>query len=124
MASGSDDAQVISNKQVILKDYVVGLLKDTDMYMSTNATIRLKVPEGSNGIVVKNLYLSCDPYLRNSMKKPVSGSVAKSLKPGSVSHILLNCKVICQTFKILINLQHIEIKICCEFVSFCPICSN
>jgi NADPH-dependent curcumin reductase CurA len=29
MASGSDDAQVISNKQVILKDYVVGLPKDS-----------------------------------------------------------------------------------------------
>uniref|UniRef100_A0A2N9EMI0 Enoyl reductase (ER) domain-containing protein n=1 Tax=Fagus sylvatica TaxID=28930 RepID=A0A2N9EMI0_FAGSY len=76
MASGSDDAQVISNKQVILKDYVVGLPKDSDMYVSTNSTIQLKVPEGSNGIVVKNLYLSCDPYNLVFMRKPVSDSYA------------------------------------------------
>ncbi len=125
MSSGGDhDEQVISNKQIIFNDYVSGFPKESDMHVNVSGTIKLKVPEGSNGIVVKNLYLSCDPYLRNSMKKPVSGSVANSLKPGSVSHILLNCKVICQTFKILINLQHIEIKICFEFVPFYPICSN
>uniref|UniRef100_A0A2N9EM98 Enoyl reductase (ER) domain-containing protein n=1 Tax=Fagus sylvatica TaxID=28930 RepID=A0A2N9EM98_FAGSY len=90
MASGGDDVQVISNKQVILKDYVVGLLKDTDMYMSTNATIRLKVPEGSNGIVVKNLYIACDPYNLVRMKfsekpgSPVTGfGVAKVLDSGN-----------------------------------------
>ena len=94
MASGSDDAQVISNKQVILKDYVVGLPKDSDMYVSANSTIQLKVPEGSNGIVVKNLYLSCDPYNLVFMRKPVSDSHAfvkrvsdshAFVKPGSVS---------------------------------------
>ena len=69
MASGGDDEQV-RNKQVIFKDYVSGFPKESDMYVSTNGTIRLKVPEGSNGIVVKNLYLSCDPYTRNRMTKP------------------------------------------------------
>ena len=86
MANGGDDQEEVSNKQVILKDYVSGFPKESDMYVSTNSTIRLKVPEGSNGIVVKNLYLSCDPYMRKyRKKKAVSGSYADSLKPGSVS---------------------------------------
>ena len=73
MASGGDDEQV-RNKQVIFKDYVSGFPKESDMYVSTNGTIRLKVPDGSNGIVVKNLYLSCDPYTRNRMTKPDTGN--------------------------------------------------
>ena len=82
----------VSNKQVILKDYVSGFPKESDMYVTNNTTIKLKVPEGSNGVVVKNLYLSCDPYMRNRMKKAVSGSYIDSFKPGSVrkSHI---CKL-------------------------------
>jgi len=62
MASGGENEQV-SNKQVILKNYVTGSPKESDIYVSTNGTIKLKVPEGSNGILVKNLYLSCDPYM-------------------------------------------------------------
>ncbi|KAF3972365.1 hypothetical protein CMV_004126 [Castanea mollissima] len=85
MASRGDDEQV-RNKQVILKDYVSGFPKESDMYVGTNGTIRLKVPEGSNGVVVKNLYLSCDPYMRNLMKKPITEyhdmESTDSLKPG------------------------------------------
>lgn len=87
MASGGDDEQV-RNKQVILKDYVSGFPKESDMYVSTNGTIKLKVPEGSNGVVVKNLYLSCDPYIRNLMKKPITENhdmeSIDNLKPGLV----------------------------------------
>ncbi|KAJ0016633.1 hypothetical protein Pint_10641 [Pistacia integerrima] len=32
------------------------------------SSISLKVEEGSNAVVVKILYLSCDPYMRNRMK--------------------------------------------------------
>ena len=87
MASGGDDEQV-RNKQVILKDFVSGFPKESDMYVSTNGTIKLKVPEGSNGVVVKNLYLSCDPYMRNRMKKPITENddmeSIDNLKPGLV----------------------------------------
>ena len=87
MASGSgdDDDVQVKNKQVILKDYVSGFPKESDFYINTNSTIKLKVPEGSVGVVVKNLYLSCDPYMRNRMKKAVAGSYIDSFKPGSVS---------------------------------------
>jgi hypothetical protein len=60
--SSVDGEKVVSNKQVILRDYVSGFPKESDMYVTTG-TVKLKVPQGSNAVLVKNLYLSCDPYL-------------------------------------------------------------
>jgi NADPH-dependent curcumin reductase CurA len=81
----SDDGEVVSNKQVIFKDYVPGALKESDMYITTS-TIRLKVPEDcTNGVLVKNLYLSCDPYMRIQMRN-FQGSYFSPFKPGSVSY--------------------------------------
>ena len=90
MAIGSTNDEQVSNKQVILKDYVSGFPKESDMYVSSNGTIKLKVPEGSNAILVKNLYHSCDPVMRNHMKKPLSEPYndSFSLKPGSVSMLV------------------------------------
>ena len=80
MAEGEE----VENKQVILKHYVRGSPKESDMEIRTGKT-KLKLPEGSSGaIVVKNLYLSCDPYMRNRMSK-VEGSYVESFTPGSVS---------------------------------------
>ncbi|KAG8369388.1 hypothetical protein BUALT_Bualt14G0006000 [Buddleja alternifolia] len=57
----------IRNKQVILKDYVKGFPKESDMLLKTS-TITLEIPDGCNdAVLVKNLYLSCDPYMRNRM---------------------------------------------------------
>ena len=85
MASGGGDNELeVSNKQVIFKNYVSGFPKESDMYLNANGTIKLKVPEGSNGLLVKNLHLSCDPYMCNLMKKPIS-STTNSFEPGSVS---------------------------------------
>ncbi|KAJ6371654.1 hypothetical protein OIU77_002047 [Salix suchowensis] len=78
----SGDGEVVSNKQVIFKDYAPGALKESDMYITTS-TIKLKVPEDcTNGVLVKNLYLSCDPYMRNRMRK-LQGSYIAPLNPGS-----------------------------------------
>ncbi|KAF8391754.1 hypothetical protein HHK36_021988 [Tetracentron sinense] len=66
MAEGEE----VGNKQILLRDYVSGFPKESDMALNSG-TIRLKVPEGSKGVLVKNLYLSCDPYMRNRMKKPM-----------------------------------------------------
>ncbi|XP_002279529.1 2-alkenal reductase (NADP(+)-dependent)-like [Vitis riparia] len=76
------DAEEVSNKQVIFRDYVSGFPKESDMYMTTS-TISLKVPEGSKAVVVKNLYLSCDPYMRPRMSY-TTDSYIHSFKPGSV----------------------------------------
>ncbi|KAM1089636.1 hypothetical protein ACFX1X_017645 [Malus domestica] len=79
---------VISNKQVILKDYVTGFPKESDMQLTT-VTTKLKLPEGSKGVLVKNLYLSCDPYLRGRMTKREPGtSYIDSFNAGSVSHCI------------------------------------
>ena len=58
----------VRNKQVILKDYVSGFPKESDMQV-INGAIKVKLQEGSHGIVVKNLYLSCDPYMRSRMTR-------------------------------------------------------
>ncbi|XP_022734034.1 2-alkenal reductase (NADP(+)-dependent)-like [Durio zibethinus] len=57
----------VSNKQVIFKNYVSGLPKESDMEV-IESSIQLKVPEGTkDAILLKNLYLSCDPYMRGRM---------------------------------------------------------
>ncbi|KAG7997077.1 hypothetical protein I3843_01G193100 [Carya illinoinensis] len=58
----------VKNKQVLARDYIDGNPKESDMYFSTS-TIRLKVPDGSKAVLVKNLYLSCDPYMRGTKEK-------------------------------------------------------
>lgn len=79
----------VKNKQVIFKNYVEGVPKESDMYISDTATIKLKVPheeEASPSILVKNLYLSCDPVMRIRMKKPgdETSSYFTPFAPGSV----------------------------------------
>ncbi|KAL3366349.1 hypothetical protein AABB24_011164 [Solanum stoloniferum] len=74
-------AEEVSNKQVILKHYVTSYLKESDMEFNST-TIKLNVPEGSNAMVLKNLFLSCDPYMRNRMKK-FEGGYVESFTPGS-----------------------------------------
>ncbi|XP_027906432.1 2-alkenal reductase (NADP(+)-dependent)-like [Vigna unguiculata] len=58
----------VRNKQVVLKNYVVGFPKESDMDI-VEGTITLKIPEGSSDVLLKNLYLSCDPYMRFLMAK-------------------------------------------------------
>ncbi|MED6179477.1 hypothetical protein PIB30_001240 [Stylosanthes scabra] len=58
----------VKNKQVILKDYITELFKESDMDIVEGA-ITLELPEGPNEVLLKNLYLSCDPYMRNRMNK-------------------------------------------------------
>ncbi|XP_019174858.1 PREDICTED: 2-alkenal reductase (NADP(+)-dependent)-like [Ipomoea nil] len=71
----------VSNKQIVLKDYVTGYPKESDMEIRTT-TLKLEVPQGSNAVLLKNLYLSCDPYMRGRMNKP-HGSYVDSFTPGS-----------------------------------------
>ncbi|KAK8631321.1 hypothetical protein V6N13_080075 [Hibiscus sabdariffa] len=82
MADGSDKEAVVRNKQVIFKDYISGFPKESDMAITCDENMKLKVPAGSKDIVVKNLYLSCDPYMRLLMKTN-SGSVWNPYTPGS-----------------------------------------
>ncbi|KDP35118.1 hypothetical protein JCGZ_10652 [Jatropha curcas] len=81
MATGG--GELVSNKQVIFRDYVTSFPKESDMQV-INGSIKLKVREdGSNGILVKNLYLSCDPYMRIKMMENQNISIFPSYTPGS-----------------------------------------
>ncbi|CAO2838294.1 unnamed protein product [Amaranthus hypochondriacus] len=72
----------VSNKQVILKNHVVGFPKESDMEVKTSK-ITLKVPEDCEGFLLKNLYLSCDPYMRSRMTKHERPTYVESFIPGS-----------------------------------------
>ncbi|XP_061376047.1 2-alkenal reductase (NADP(+)-dependent)-like isoform X2 [Gastrolobium bilobum] len=72
----------VRNKQVILRDYVSGFPKETDMSI-VESTLTLKLPEGSNEVLLKNLYLSCDPYMRMLMTNVESLLGLPSYVPGS-----------------------------------------
>ncbi|KAL0016690.1 hypothetical protein SO802_003759 [Lithocarpus litseifolius] len=58
----------VENKPVILKGYVDILPNESDMEIKVSE-IKLKAPKGSGAFLVKNLYLSCDPYMRGCMRK-------------------------------------------------------
>ncbi|XP_073308957.1 2-alkenal reductase (NADP(+)-dependent)-like [Primulina huaijiensis] len=74
--------ETVSNKMIVLKDYVKGFPKESDMSLKTSV-IKLGVPDGcDNSVLVKNLYLSCDPYMRTRMRK-MEGSYVESFVPGS-----------------------------------------
>ncbi|KAH7852274.1 hypothetical protein Vadar_022671 [Vaccinium darrowii] len=84
MAEGDE----VSYKQVILRDYVSGFPEESDFELRSGK-IRLNVAEGSKLVVVENLYLSCDPYMRSRMRNSIIRYVS-SFSPGSVSsHLLL-----------------------------------
>jgi len=75
----------VKNKQVLLKHYVSGFPKESDLNI-VDSTITLKLPQGSNDVVlVKNLYLSCDPYMRTLMSDPAASINPRAYVPQSVS---------------------------------------
>ncbi|XP_057781337.1 2-alkenal reductase (NADP(+)-dependent)-like [Salvia miltiorrhiza] len=70
------------NQQIILNNYVKGSVSESDMSLR-NSTIISKIPNGCDGaVLVKNLYLSCDPYMLSRMKE-IEDNYAGSFKPGS-----------------------------------------
>lgn len=83
---GSELNETVRNRQVILRDFVVsGSPKESDLLLKTGAA-RLKVPEGSdNAVLLKNLYLSCDPTMGIRMRNIKVPGSALFFEPGSVS---------------------------------------
>lgn len=79
-------AEVVRNKQVIFKDYINGFPKTSDMEVTSEATIHLQLPvnDDTGLILTKNLYFSCDPYMRSRMSRMTEESYINSFTPGSV----------------------------------------
>ncbi|XVF37486.1 hypothetical protein REPUB_Repub20aG0012300 [Reevesia pubescens] len=51
MADGNDKEVVVSNKQVIFKDYITGFLRESDVNI-INGNVKLKIPAGSKAILL------------------------------------------------------------------------
>ncbi|RLM68840.1 putative alcohol dehydrogenase superfamily protein [Panicum miliaceum] len=75
MAGGGEDATAARNKMVVLKRHVTGFPTEEDMEVVVG-TVRLRVPAGSTAVLVQNLYLSCDPWMRGRMSKHDEGGAA------------------------------------------------
>lgn len=65
---GETVGEIVQNKQIIFKGYIEGTPKETDMELKLGSTIKLEASKGSSLILLKNLYLSCDPYMRGRMR--------------------------------------------------------
>lgn len=80
---------MVGNKQVVLNNYVQGWPKEGDFRLQCTETEIESIPNGSEAVLLKNLYLACDPYMRhrmcdNHISQP--GTIFKSsFTPGSVS---------------------------------------
>ncbi|PRQ44874.1 putative oxidoreductase [Rosa chinensis] len=77
--------------------YITGFPKESDLKLTT-ATTKLQLPKGSTGLLVKNLYLSCDPYMRSYMTKQKEegeeGGYILLLFVYNIAQGLLHCLVI------------------------------
>lgn len=72
----------VDNKQVLFKGYIERTPEETDMEIKVSK-IKLEAPKGSGAFLVKNLYLSCDPYMRGRMRD-VHDSYIPAFVPGQV----------------------------------------
>ncbi|KAL6905892.1 hypothetical protein ACP4OV_003493 [Aristida adscensionis] len=85
MAAAGKEEEV-PNRQVVLKRHVpTGLLPAEDDMELVAGVARLDVPAGSAAAVLKNLYVSCDPYMRSRMSKHQDhASYVADFVPGEV----------------------------------------
>ncbi|GAB4835333.1 hypothetical protein Ancab_000244 [Ancistrocladus abbreviatus] len=72
----------VENKQVIFKGYIQRAPLETDMELKVGNKIKLKASNGSGAILIKNLYLSCDPFMRARLRESY-GSYLQPFVPGS-----------------------------------------
>nr|GMC55911.1 2-alkenal reductase (NADP(+)-dependent) [Ipomoea batatas] len=83
-----DEAAAGENKQIIFKGYIDGVPKETDMELVVGKRPdKLRGGDGGEAVMlVKNLYLSCDPYMRGRMRD-FHGSYIPPFLPGSLHHL-------------------------------------
>lgn len=81
------DGKTVDNKQIIFKGYIEGFPKESDMELRLGNTIKVEAPKGSASFLVKNLYLSCDPYMRGRMRD-FQGSYIPPFSPASVRFLI------------------------------------
>lgn len=83
----------VENRYITVKDYTNGQPSESNFELKTSM-MSLAIPDGSKSFIVKNLYLSVDPYQINRMKKSSSsqktGGFATQLVPGKVSQLTIS----------------------------------
>lgn len=81
--------QVVRNQKVILRDYAYGKVTESDMEVREGKIcLQLKSDKNNYDVLVKNLYLSPDPYMRSRMKG-VTDSYIPPFTPGEVRFAIL-----------------------------------
>nr|CAB3479083.1 unnamed protein product [Digitaria exilis] len=78
-------AAVARNRKVVLRGYIDRAPREDDMELVDGGDVALRVPGdagGGHAVLVRNLYLSCDPYMRGRMRD-FQGSYIPPFKPGS-----------------------------------------
>ncbi|EES02675.1 hypothetical protein BDA96_03G114700 [Sorghum bicolor] len=73
-----------TNRRVILKEYVEGYPREEHMELlpGSSVPLRLTGTEPAGSVLVRNLYLSCDPYMRPKMSRPLRESYTAAFVPG------------------------------------------
>lgn len=74
------DTEVRTNKKIVQRNYLSGPVDVSDMEVVMSDTVKLGLPPGSTAVIVKNLYISIDPYSLILMSnKDASGSTTTPL---------------------------------------------
>ncbi|KAL7103818.1 hypothetical protein ACP275_08G203100 [Erythranthe tilingii] len=78
---------MLSNKQIVLKNYIQGCPKESDFELRTTS-LSTEIPQNNgskNAVLLKNLYLACDPYVCHILRpRTKSFFVFSPVIPGSV----------------------------------------
>ncbi|CAL9773162.1 unnamed protein product [Musa acuminata subsp. burmannicoides] len=81
----------VENKHIIIKHAIDGLPTESDFELRSTPLV-LSVAQGSKEVVVKNLFLSIDPYQLNRMKTCSSSqktfAAAARIQPGQASFLI------------------------------------
>ncbi|CAH9083865.1 unnamed protein product [Cuscuta epithymum] len=84
-AKAGPEKTVVTNQYVAIKNSIDGAPKESDFELKVE-NVSLSIEPGSKGVVVKNLYVSIDPYQLNRMKSQSSSQRAidysASIVPG------------------------------------------
>lgn len=77
---------LLPNKQIVLNQSVSGYPKESDFGLRSSFINCRLSDDSSQAVLLKNLYLSCDPYMRHRMSDQVAhpGTIIQSFTPGSV----------------------------------------
>ncbi|KAK4420441.1 2-alkenal reductase (NADP(+)-dependent) [Sesamum alatum] len=81
-----NSSQMLPNKQIVLKNHIQGCPKESDFELKTTS-VSTEISDGcsDNAVLLKNLYLACDPYLCHLMRADRHSLLtSSSLVPGSV----------------------------------------